>query len=429
MYISSKLRPRVPFISRVAYVFAIQQKTGREECPRAECSNSARGHSRPRTPELGQPPPIFGVSPDASPMRLGRCQLASPRFNFVVVKNRKSVNRRYPLFSPPAHRPSYLDPPRGGSFSDDIKGMDGNSQQRKKYDPSSYQTGSGAGPYPIRNLSGSSSERFRQQQQPEPAGGPGTDGVISQDRTSSVSAYGSYGYTESLPYNTPPLQGGTLQSGGIQYQSNFASTSARNQHPNQQQQRLSQYEGDMVYGITPQVQPESQYEGVSHYQPRHSAAIEVLATQFGVPQYFQEGGPAVAGGSDKYLTASQAQTTPYSQPAALPRASTASALPEIMAGLPASTASDGLEHSEFPRQSSGFDDAYIQYQRALRETFENTRSGRLLDASQSLLEISEWLLGNATELVLGQCLDLLEGNENTPAAGSSSRTTTSVAPR
>ncbi|EDN04567.1 predicted protein [Histoplasma mississippiense (nom. inval.)] len=400
----------------------------------------------------------------------------------------------------------------------DIKGMDGNSQQRKKYDPSSYQTGSGAGPYPIRNLSGSSSERFRQQQQPEPAGGPGTDEVISQDRTSSVSAYGSYGYTESLPYNTPPLQGGTLQSGGIQYQSNFASTAARNQHPNQQQQRLSQYEGDMVYGITPQVQPASQYEGVSHYQPRHSAAIEVLATQFGVPQYFQEGEPAVAGGSDKYLTVSQAQTTPYSQPAALPRASTASALPEIMAGLPASTASDGLEHSEFPRQSSRFDDAYIQYQRALRETFESTRSGRLLDASQSLLEISEWLLGNATELglardeeelhsdrlkmwnefnicwlavcqkqkdmtqemlesrsgtsppsllteetlnkmgrelvrlcdrmeqhglvdyqmgvweeeilsVLGQCLDLLEGNENTPAAGSSSRTTTSVAPR
>lgn len=28
MYISSKLRPRVPFISRVPYVFAIQQKTG-----------------------------------------------------------------------------------------------------------------------------------------------------------------------------------------------------------------------------------------------------------------------------------------------------------------------------------------------------------------------------------------------------------------
>ncbi|OAT12395.1 hypothetical protein, variant 3 [Blastomyces gilchristii SLH14081] len=277
--------------------------------------------------------------------------------------------------------------------------MDGDSHQRKTYGPSGYRTGSGIGQHPIRHLSGSSSDRFRQQQQPEPARGPDTHEVIPQDRTSSLSAYGAYVYTEPPSCNTPSLQGGTLQGGGLQYESNFSSTSPRNQQPDQQQQRLSQYDGDMVYGITPQAQPQPPYEGVSQYQPRQSAAIEVLATQFGVPQYFQPAGPAVAGVSDQYLTASQVQSTQYSQPASPTRASTTSALPEIMADLHASAATEGLEHADFPRESpSGFDDAYNQYQRALRQTFENTRSGRLLDASQSLLEISEWLLGNATEL-------------------------------
>ncbi|OAT01463.1 hypothetical protein, variant 2 [Blastomyces dermatitidis ER-3] len=390
--------------------------------------------------------------------------------------------------------------------------MDGDSHQRKTYGPSGYRTGSGIGQHPIRHLSGSSSDRFRHQQQPEPARGPDTHEVIPQDRTSSLSAYGAYVYTEPPSCNTPSLQGGTLQGGGLQYESNFSSTSPRNQQPDQQQQRLSQYDGDMVYGITPQVQPQAPYEGVSQYQPRQSAAIEVLATQFGVPQYFQPAGPAVAGVSDQYLTASQVQSTQYSQPASPTRASTTSALPEIMADLHASAATEGLEHADFPRESpSGFDDAYNQYQRALRQTFENTRSGRLLDASQSLLEISEWLLGNATELelrpdriklwnefntcwlavcqkqkdmtqevletrsgatpqnlltedilnkmgrelvrlcdrmeehglvdyqmgvweeeilsVLGQCLDLLEGNENNPTIGSSAKTSTSTVPR
>ncbi|KKZ61278.1 hypothetical protein EMCG_04086 [[Emmonsia] crescens] len=398
--------------------------------------------------------------------------------------------------------------------------MDGDSHQRKKYDPSGYQTGSGVGQHPIRHLSGSSADRFRQQQQPpEPARGLGADGVIHQDRASTLSSYGGYGYTGSHSYSTPSLQGGTLQSGGLQYQSNFP-PSSRNQQPDHQQQRLSQYESDMVYNITPQAQPQPPYEGVSHYQPRHSAAIEVLATQFGVPQYFQAEGSAVAGVSDQYLTASQVQSTPYSQPASLARATTTSTLPETMADLHASTATEGLGHPGFPRESSaGFDDAYNQYQRALRQTFENTQSGRLVDASQSLLEISEWLLGNATELglardeeelhpdriklwnefntcwlavcqkqkdmtqemlesgsgstpqnlltedilnkmgrelvrlcdrmeqhglvdyqmgvweeeilsVLGQCLDLLERNENSPTTGSSTRTTTtSAAPR
>lgn len=49
-------------------------------------------------------------------------------------------------------------------------------------------------------------------------------------------------------------------------------------------------------------------------------------------------------------------------------------------------------------QDPTYDEAYNQYQKALRETFEHTRTGRLIKASESLLTISGWLLGHAVEL-------------------------------
>ena len=57
------------------------------------------------------------------------------------------------------------------------------------------------------------------------------------------------------------------------------------------------------------------------------------------------------------------------------------------------------EEAEAQDQDNGaFDRAYVQYQEALKQTFENTREGRLAEAGQSLLEISEWLLRAASEL-------------------------------
>ena len=61
-------------------------------------------------------------------------------------------------------------------------------------------------------------------------------------------------------------------------------------------------------------------------------------------------------------------------------------------------ASEVLEQQEVAQEPSSFDDAYNQYQNALRQTFENTRGGRLVEAGDSLLDISGWLLGHAEEL-------------------------------
>ena len=66
---------------------------------------------------------------------------------------------------------------------------------------------------------------------------------------------------------------------------------------------------------------------------------------------------------------------------------------------PEAAAAPTPEEGEAQDQDSGaFDRAYAQYQEALKQTFENTRDGRLVEAGQSLLEISDWLLGAASEL-------------------------------
>lgn len=54
------------------------------------------------------------------------------------------------------------------------------------------------------------------------------------------------------------------------------------------------------------------------------------------------------------------------------------------------------QHRE--HDTSSLDQAYSRYQRALRHAFDHARAGRLLNASQSLMEISEWLVSNAQDL-------------------------------
>ena len=61
-------------------------------------------------------------------------------------------------------------------------------------------------------------------------------------------------------------------------------------------------------------------------------------------------------------------------------------------------APDVLEQQDTAQDPSGYDEAYNQYQNALRQTFEDTRHGKLIEAGRSLLDLSEWLLGHAVEL-------------------------------
>lgn len=59
-----------------------------------------------------------------------------------------------------------------------------------------------------------------------------------------------------------------------------------------------------------------------------------------------------------------------------------------------------MEEEDFQQQVPGMEAAYTAYQTALKEIFQNIINGRLADASLSLLEVSEWLLGHVVDLGL-----------------------------
>ncbi|SLM39024.1 hypothetical protein LPUS_09441 [Lasallia pustulata] len=271
--------------------------------------------------------------------------------------------------------------------------MEGDERQRRQYDQANYPSARGFGQPPRGVPSSSSSsgsnvpDRFGQSQllatRPEMSAPPAVPGPAAQAL--------AYGYTQGQQYAAQPLHGSSLQ-----YNPDFSPPDP------QRQQQFPQYASNMMYNVPSQTQQQSPYESVSQYQPRQSAAIEVLSTQFGVPQYFNPSEPTSAAGPavpQQYASGQFQQPMSYPpQQASLARSTNPSPYQSSMADFAQPIASEVLEPQELALDSSSYDDAYNQYQNALKLTFENTRSGRLIEAGQSLLKISEWLLGHAVEL-------------------------------
>ena len=274
------------------------------------------------------------------------------------------------------------------------------------------------GRHPIQQPSGSSTDRFGQPSLPSTRG---EASVPLPGRSSRLPAYAGYGYTDQQPYSGSSLHGGSLQGGGLQYQADFPQAPLRQQQtphqhhqqedqprqpqaPQPPQQQFSQYGTNMLYSINQQGQAPAQYDVVPQYPPRQSAALEVLSTQFGVPQYFAPGEPAGAAGVSavvsQYLTP-QVQPS-YSQQSPVGRSTAVPSFPVTMADYNTIATTEGLEQQEQAPESTNVDEAFREYQQALIVTFDHTRAGRLVDASRTLLEISEWLVGNAREL--GMCV-------------------------
>ncbi|MCJ1256621.1 hypothetical protein MMC24_004445 [Lignoscripta atroalba] len=269
--------------------------------------------------------------------------------------------------------------------------MEGDDHRRRQYEQSGYPSGQGFGLNPRSVAPAIAPDRYRQTQlssTQSPAS------VVSAGVGIQSQGIGGYGYVQGQQY-APQLQSSTLQ-----YQPDYSHEPQRQQ---QQQQQFPSYSSNLLYNMPQQAQQQSSYDPVQPYQPRQSAAIEVLSTQFGVPQYYSSGEPTSAPGpaglGHQYASAQFQQPMSYQQPASIGRAAPSSSYPTGMAEYPETGAHDVIEQQEVA-QDSGYDEAYNQYQNALRQTFENTRSGRLIEAGQSLLEISEWLLGHAAELGL-----------------------------
>ncbi|KAJ5752143.1 hypothetical protein N7520_009060 [Penicillium odoratum] len=184
---------------------------------------------------------------------------------------------------------------------------------------------------------------------------------------------------------------------------------ARRRTPHDPAPPFVPYESAMLYGFGQQGPAQGPFDVVPQYSPRQSAAIEALSNQFAVPQYFNPE-ESTATGVPSLSTYLGAQQIPYNHPGPMARPSAAQPFPATMSDFtPIGTAGSGrldpppIQHHTDPPQLpasdlSSLEEAYSQYQRALRSTFDNTRTGRLVEASRSLLEISEWLVTNSRDL-------------------------------
>ncbi|KAJ5933502.1 hypothetical protein N7454_005831 [Penicillium verhagenii] len=242
---------------------------------------------------------------------------------------------------------------------------------------------------------------------------------MSQAPERAQMSYDQYGYT-----------GGSYHSGSLQphelpgYPPEF--TRSRQGQPGQQSQQQPRrrtphdpalpfvpYESAMLYGFGQQGPAQGPFDVVPQYSTRQSAAIEALSNQFAVPQYFTPEESTATGVPNPALsTYLGQQQIPYNHPGPMARPSTTQPFPATMSDFtPIGTAGSSrldpqppqLQHHSDPPQLpasdlSSLEEAYSQYQRALRSTFDHTRTGRLVEASRSLLEISEWLVTNSRDL-------------------------------
>ncbi|MCJ1282991.1 hypothetical protein MMC26_002318 [Xylographa opegraphella] len=267
----------------------------------------------------------------------------------------------------------------------------GDDPQRRQYEQSGYPTSRGYGQVPRAGPGSELSDRYRQAQMSSirpPTSAPQTSQALQSQ------GIAGYGYTQGQPQFTPQLQDTSMQ-----YQADFA-------HETPRVQQYPQYSSHLMsYNIPQQAPQQAAYEPVQQFQPRQSAAVEVLSNQFGVPQYY----PPSESSSAPTL-AQQYASAPFQQQMAYQHSAQAnrSAVPASYAvgiadyeqpPLPDVLGQQQPEPQEQP-DNSGYDAAYSQYLEALRRAFQDIRDGRLVEAGQCLLEISEWLLGHASELGL-----------------------------
>jgi hypothetical protein len=265
--------------------------------------------------------------------------------------------------------------------------MDSNDRRQRQNNPSGYASQQGLIQTSPQYPAASASDRFRQSQLPvqSPTSAPSTA------RSGNIQGY-TYPYGEGAQFG-----GSQMNAGPMQYQAEYAQDTQRPQQP------YPQYGPNVMYNVPQQQQasPQSPYETVQPYQPRQSAAIEVLTNQFGVAQQYYvpgEGGPTSAPSSAIAGQNVPSQYTPisYTTQSPVAREPLASAYATGMADASQSSSQGAYGQTNYAAQE--LDNAYGQYQTELKRTFECIRDGRLADAGSSLVHISDWLLGNAESL-------------------------------
>ncbi len=268
------------------------------------------------------------------------------------------------------------------------KGMDENNRRRRQNEPP-YEGSDprfNADQSQGRRFSGSASDRYRTAPlAAAPSTGRGAGGATP---------YQGYYPEPSSSFST------ALPQTAMQYQPGYQ------QDQRQQQPFTTNFGPELMYTVTQQAPPSSVYDPTPQFQnPRQPAAMQMLS-DVAVPYFPSEAAVSGPPGLQHHAPSNsstgyqQHQQSPGDRPPLLQQSYPANI---GMGGMPQGQANimgggSGEEGDDFQTQGPGMEAAYTAYQTALKEIFQNIINGRLVDASRSLLEVSEWLLGHVGDL-------------------------------
>lgn len=297
-----------------------------------------------------------------------------------------------PPASPAASRKTIFDSPLGGFKAGESGGMD-DERQRRSYEhsnflvtsPSGSTGGTLANPLdPRAGPGGNVTERLGQPQMVT-ARNPGAESITNGDPRQDLE---NFGYSRGQQYSAP-----SLQTNSLQFNPDYAQVTQR-------QQQYSPYPSQGMYNVSPQSQQPSPYDPVSNLQPRPVAGIEVLSSQLGVPQYYNTGettsAPLLASMTHHYAPTQFQQPLQYQPQASLAQSTLPSSYNSGITDFRRPSTPEAIEPQE--EVPSAMEHAHGEYLRAVKSTFENTRAGKLVEAGHSLLDLSGWLIQNASQL-------------------------------
>ncbi|EXJ80492.1 hypothetical protein A1O1_08637 [Capronia coronata CBS 617.96] len=273
--------------------------------------------------------------------------------------------------------------------------MDGGDRRRSQYGQP-YQTPAQSRSLPGQSAGAPTSDRYSQPSTPARS-----DIGRSPITRPYLPGYPGYGYAEQQ-YGSSQMQGSSPMQGiEMQYSPAYLQDPSRQQpvqaSPSQQQQ--SQYAQYTPGAMLPPAAPQSLYDSIPFQQ--RQTAIEVMASQFAVPQYMPSSEQT---GSSHYLT-SQAEASGYT-----PVAVTRPSLPQTygtgavdFSGLEQQQQQQQQDAAEASGQAvtqTALDESLREYQQQLRSIYDAIIAGRVTEASEKLLAVSRWLVSSVTTLGL-----------------------------
>ena len=278
--------------------------------------------------------------------------------------------------------------------------MEGEDQRRRQYEQSNYGRGYGTD-YRASTSNVSSLQSFRGVQVADIPDQFSQEHFLTTQAPTSLAAgpqqdLTSFAYTQGQQYQTQQMH-----ASSVQYPTEYL------QDP--QRQRFPVQYPSMTYNVAQQPQSQLQYNTpntqsayghTGQFQPRQTAATDVISSQFGVPPQYYSGGDAPSTSAPSIVPQGY-QTTPYQQslqynaPSGLGRSTLASPYPTA-----ASELRQGASESNAQQEAEAvgpINNNNQIYQR-IGEINESTSRSMLIQASNSLRQTTRWLVRNIVSL-------------------------------